>query len=129
MQFSAIIAIVIGHFIGDWLLQTREMALNKSKDVNWLLMHLGILSIPIFIVSFSLHLSYNLCAVWFLTNIILHGIQDWNIWRIAGYFLAKTCKTKEEAWNTSLFWNVVGLDIALHYCVYFTSYWLLLKIS
>lgn len=129
MHPTTAIAIVLAHFIGDWLFQSREMAINKSKSFIVLMKHLSILSITMLASSMTLDLPTRFCFLWIAMNLICHGIQDWFIWRIAGSHLMKSCSTNEDAYNKKFFWDIVGLDGALHYCTYFLSYWCLTQLA
>jgi hypothetical protein len=84
-----LLIILIAEFVGDFLLQSREMALNKSKEIKVLLMHL-------YYIASSLIISFGLASIWFAIPFIatfkfvilyclIHGIQDWFIWN--GYKL------------------------------------------
>lgn len=81
-----LIVILIAEYVGDFLLQNREMALNKSKDITVLFAHL----VQIFIMlCIGLYIAI---IVWFqipayvailfsLSYCLIHGIQDWYIWK------------------------------------------------
>lgn len=140
MSVIAVLTIIFAHYFGDWLLQSREMALKKSSDIYVLLEHLSMLFLPLFIASFVVFEINPITEVptaiftfqivgWLFINLICHGIQDWFIWKIAGKHLMQFCKTKEEAYNSKMFWDIVGLDGMLHYFIYFISYYLLSKLA
>jgi hypothetical protein len=103
------------------------MAINKSKKIAVLFHHLLILAATMIVSSMTLGFSFWFGLLWIAVNLICHGIQDWFIWRIAGIHLMKSCKIKEEIYNSKFFWDVVGIDGFLHYSTYFISYWFISK--
>ncbi len=79
-----ILALLAAHFIGDWILQPREMALNKSKDFRVLCDHLCIVTVCLSwasLIFFWGNLGIPFLLLLFV-NAVLHGVIDWNIWRI-----------------------------------------------
>lgn len=65
-------AVLIVHFIADFLLQSREMGKRKSSESKYLLAHLAI--------QFACFALFGLKFAFY--NALVHGIIDWNIWRI-----------------------------------------------
>jgi len=90
------LAIVWFHFIGDFLLQTDKMALNKSKSNKWLGIHV---------------LCYSTPFLWFgwkfaVINGLAHFLTDW-----------VTSRLSSKAWaaqKRGLFFKIIGLDQAIH---------------
>lgn len=75
------------HFIADFILQSREMGKKKSTEAIWLLRHLLIQWI-IFAVGLSFVIG-PVSAILFATgNAVIHGVIDWNIWRLYKYSVA-----------------------------------------
>lgn len=84
------------HFIGDFLLQSDYMALNKSKSVKALSFHC---------------LAYSLPFLWFgwvyaLWACILHFPIDYISSKVTSYFW----KMKQRHW----FFVTIGFDQAVH---------------
>ena len=71
---------MIAHVIGDTLLQDRKTAVNKSKDIKVLLKHVGLLSIPVFVVMTLFANSIEALVLFVFANAVTHMIIDWNIW-------------------------------------------------
>lgn len=73
--------IIITHFVSDWILQPRSVARRKSSSFSWMLKHL--------LVIFAVTLIFFLAAgiLWWLSIVymILHGVQDWFLWRVYEY--------------------------------------------
>lgn len=88
--------LIWAHFVGDFILQTDEMAINKSKSNKWLVYHVGIYSLVL--------LPWGL---WFAAvNVALHFVTDYFSSRLSSYFW-KAEKRHE-------FFVVIGADQALH---------------
>lgn len=102
------------HFVADFIMQSRDMAKNKSSSLIWL----------------GLHLTIQFTAFWIFTNwkfalanAAIHGIIDWNIWRIYKrtvylrhriMFPGKVAIMDFKYWEDSLFYIFIGLDQFLH---------------
>lgn len=115
----------IAEYISDFLLQSRKMALNKSRDPSYLREHLVRLSLLIITGAILLKLLGFVAAahaiiLLVIPNALLHGIQDWYIWN--GY---KSLVTKREKdvqkfvqeklyAEDKLFYDFIGLDRLLH---------------
>ena len=106
--------LLVLHFLADFLLQPREMATKKSIDPHWLFAHL--------VIQFGVF-----CVVGWkfaLANAAIHGVIDWNIWRLYKLSVAKrfpefNWKDPKQAstydyWNDSWFYHTIGLDQLLH---------------
>lgn len=83
MDKYLVITLVAAHFLGDWVLQPRWMAINKSKLSIVLFHHLMIVNTILSFVIFYPYHDYPISRVYYwLINIVAHGIIDWYIWRI-----------------------------------------------
>ena len=91
-----IILIVWIHFVADFILQTDKMAQNKSKSNLWLMLHVGIYSVPLLIFGFK----------YTLLNAALHFFTDWFTSRAT----SKLWQSGQRHW----FFVVIGLDQAIH---------------
>lgn len=108
------------HFIADFVLQTNYMALNKSKNTKALLIHTIAYSVPFFIwfiIDYTLEL-FLLYGLWFIViNTVSHFFVDYVTSRI-------TSKLYEKQ-KYRLFFNVIGLDQAIHMSILVLTYsWL-----
>jgi len=135
------------HFIADFLCQSREMGQKKSSEWRWLASHLLIqFSFFLFgmgIWSFFMFVPAPAILVIPVLNTIVHGIIDWNIWRLyklsAHRRISKTARIEalgEVDWNVPFherfkkhydlgvknwqyyndhwFYSTIGLDQLLH---------------
>ncbi len=100
------------HFIADFLLQSREVATNKSSNINYLLTHCGILGV-VFILGLYSFIGFNAIILACL-NTIIHGAIDWNIWKVYKYFRRKEDIKTFKYWEDSLFYATIGFDQLLH---------------
>ncbi len=151
-----ILIIIVAHFIGDWWLQSRRMAENKSKDLKVLAHHGYNIGMTLGVAALILFWEPSVALLWVFINTTLHMGQDWFLWRLAGKYVAQSImleKTEDadklnesletvygtdfnnirvdninpiDIYKSKSFWNVVGLDQTLHYLVLFASYFILI---
>lgn len=96
IELSMLLTIIVLHFISDFVLQTEQMALNKSSSNYWLGLHCVIYGIPFLILGWK----------YALINAIAHFIIDYITSRITKYLWNKE-KVHE-------FFVVIGFDQMLH---------------
>lgn len=104
MTITTILCILLAHFIGDFILQTRWMAMNKSKDN-------AILATHVTIYSFCL-LPFG--PVYALVNGLLHFATDFVSSRLTTHFWNKK--------DTHKFFVILGADQMLHSAALFATY-------
>ena len=118
MSSLQIITLMFLHGLFDFLLQDRETAKKKSSNFKYLLGHLFILYHGLLIWSALFgNLGFKNSLLFALTNTILHGIIDWNLWSL--YKLSVVRRFKEaditfQYWEDSWFYNFIMLDQLLH---------------
>ena len=102
-----IILIVWMHAIGDFVFQTRYIARNKSTS-HWVLAaHCVLYMIPLFFISWQFA----------IINGILHYPVDYGSSQLTTYYHKKE--------NENMFFNVIGIDQAVHFTILFLTYWFL----
>lgn len=100
MTFSAVLAVLLVvwlHFICDFVLQSHQMATNKSKSNRWLGWHVVVYTIP-FMVVFG--------PAYGLVNGVLHFVTD--------YFTSRWTSKLWAEGKMHNFFVVIGLDQAMH---------------
>lgn len=92
------------HWIGDFVLQTRWMAENKSKRNLALGIHIGVYSLT-FIIGLLGHDPYKI-AIFVACNALCHFMID--------YFTSRANAKLLTYENKHLFWGMLGLDQYAH---------------
>ena len=134
-------ALLIANYVGDFLFQSREMALAKSSDHRVMINHLFCIGVALAIAAVSLKFIFPIAAGTIISlalpYLLLHGIQDWFIWR--GYkkiahkrllkrlvtdgnsstdkgmeYLTKQFVEKREYAEDKVFYDFIGGDGLLH---------------
>ena len=95
--------VMIVHYIADFILQTRWMGENKSKNIIALLAHIGIYTLALMLFGFKFA----------LVNGLIHFGVDFITSRLSSYAYKNN--------NMELFWAIIGLDQLLHVLTLFTT--------
>lgn len=138
------LGLVLSHFVGDWLLQSDWMALNKSKRLDALVTHVIVVTlslVPLVAVAAAYRRhsitapDYLLWYPWYFlgANFVLHFLIDFVTSRITTklfYFelsgingLWRPVEPSPRHW----FFVVIGFDQVLHYVslLVTASWWLI----
>jgi hypothetical protein len=108
ITLDVIILLLLLHFIGDYLLQTYDMMINKGKSNQWLLYHTSVYTLP-FVPFFGLEFA--------LINGILHGITD--------FFSSRMNNKLVNCKNPKWFYTNMAFDQMIHLITLFFTYTLL----
>lgn len=122
-----ILILLFTHYIGDWIVQSREDAEKKSHSLESLTHHVFTYTVTLYIGSIcamfwmpdqSRH-SYIINILDFVAiNSLLHWITD--------FFTSQINARNWKRCNYKEFWNGIGMDQLFHYITLFlTAYWLL----
>lgn len=127
-----VLAVLFFHWVADFLLQTQDMATQKSKSNYWLTKHVkaymfGMLPVTFFIIFFG-HATLFAALVWWVLNGTLHWCTDYMTSRWTSKLYAKqefyTPNKYLKILNFPAFFSVIGLDQVIHYTSLFTTYWI-----
>ena len=135
INYSTLIAIFLIHWIADFIFQSHNMAINKSKSNYWLTLHVGTYSFLtliswIWIVPTKHSTNY---LFFFLFVFATHWITDFITSRISGYYFKKNDYNFSARKPTNLFVGVcqhngfvtIGFDQILHYLQLLLAYYFL----
>jgi len=106
ISLQIILLILAIHFVGDFILQSHWMALNKSKNDNALGAHAVVYGF------FLLFMSLN--PQWAALNLVLHYFVD--------YFTSRINAKLWAAGKVHYFFVGVGADQLIHYACLFTTF-------
>lgn len=95
MVDNTLVILFILHFVGDFVLQTDKMALNKSKSKFWLTVHCCV--------------YFLMFTIWPLFAVYL-GLSHWLI----DYFSSKVTSKLWSLDSKHWFFVTIGLDQLLH---------------
>ncbi len=104
------IVVLVGHWIGDYLLQTTNMATQKSSNLKWLLLHALAYTI-VLLVTGNFVFSWQVALGYAIFNGALHLITD--------FFTSKLAKKYLD--SPRVYYPILGLDQLIHLvCLYWT---------
>ena len=120
---TIIYVLLVAHFVGDFLCQTDWMALNKSKRLDALALHVGVyIGVVAFIYFLFLKqiLFTDAADGWafIAVNAVAHFVQD----AITSRINARLWQANQRHW----FFVGIGADQLLHYVTLFVTagWWL-----
>jgi len=124
MSLPFIFFIIIVHWIGDFVLQSEQEAMNKSHNIFWLLRHTFRYTIfweiaLLVLIVINFHHPFFVYIPWSFTKFlaitfICHTITD--------YYTSKLNKKLWEQKRVHDFFVMVGFDQLLHYIQLFLTF-------
>jgi hypothetical protein len=132
------LSLIIAHFVGDWLLQSDWMALNKSKSFQALWCHVTVVGLTLFAWSLTQSWTLQMAVAFTFMNWGLHLVTDaftsqltsrlWFIDLKPAVFKWEEMKHYENKWTDFYhvtfkptrhwFFVTIGFDQVLHYAAY-----------
>lgn len=101
--------LMVCHWFGDFVCQTREMAENKSKDLKVLFSHVLIYGL-VLLFGGCIYLFFTVgelaALTWLAVNMVAHFAIDWITSKANAYCI--------EHNDNPTFWYIVGFDQLLH---------------
>lgn len=91
------------HFLADFVMQTNEMAQNKSTSLRWLTIHICVYTT--FFVAFGWQFA------------LINGAAHW----IVDFFTSKATSYLWKKKEVHYFFVVIGFDQALHLTILFLT--------
>jgi hypothetical protein len=118
MDYLDLIFVLFIHFIADFIFQSRQMGVKKSKNIYWLTTHIYVYSIITFIgwgLFFKLtpRMGFELLTL----TIFTHFLTDFITSKLSSRFYLKSKKSKslkEANYFEWLFWSTIGFDQLIH---------------
>lgn len=104
MEIKIVLLLVWIHFFGDFVLQTNDMAVKKSKSIKWLLLHTSVYSVLLLLFG----------PLFALVNFVAHFVVDFFSSRAGSYFRGND--------NQKGFFMVLGTDQAVHLTTLIVTY-------
>ncbi len=97
--------------MGDFAFQTSKMALGKSEEMKWLLIHVVVYTVILGVLSVFLF-PIKIAITYVLINSLLHGFTD--------FFTSKLTMRYRE--NPRIFFPLLGLDQLIHLLTLYITY-------
>lgn len=104
--------VLIAHFIGDFVLQTDEMAKGKSSSMKWLALHIGTYT-SVLLVAAVFFLSWQQAVAFAAINGAGHMLTD--------YFTSRISSKMWAAERVHDFFVVIGADQLIHVLILYWS--------
>lgn len=122
--YVEILILCVFHYVGDFVLQTDEMAINKSSSNKWLTKHVNSYIAPFALFYLAYAFMYNLTLYEYVLplfavviNYLLHWIVDYNTSRIASSYY--------QAGQRGKFFKMIGFDQLLHHLCFITIHFVM----
>jgi hypothetical protein len=117
--------IMIGHWVGDFVLQSDWMARNKSRDWMALTLHVGIYSIVMTLTFGIATVALGLVVPFFLYSLATFQVVTFVTHWVTDYFSSKATHLLRERGDYHNMFVVIGLDQLIHYyTLILTMLWL-----
>lgn len=119
LTILALLGIMFTHFVADFLFQTHEMSMKKSKSVKWLSYHVIVYSLVTMVLWFILFPS-EMASSWMWLKVL--GLTFGSHW-ITDFFTSKWTSKLYAKGAVHNFFVVIGLDQFIHCTTLFMTYY------
>lgn len=110
---TIVVFLLCAHYVGDYLLQTREMANNKSTSIKHLLKHVGVytgsLVLLLLIGNFT-----NFAGQLDVVNILMYATFNGLIHFATDLYTSRAIKKAWETGQEYKTFSIMGLDQLIH---------------
>ena len=104
------IYLLVAHWVGDYLLQSTNMAVKKSSNIKWLLLHIGTYTLVLLVIG-NFVFSWQIALGYAVINGGLHLVIDFITSKVAKQFQG----------NPRIYFPILGFDQLIHIvCLYWT---------
>lgn len=109
IELWGVLSLLALHYVGDFQLQTSDMALNKSTSNKWLSIHVAYYIMPFALfygVLFLIYGDVNILLLGIVANFVLHWMTDYVTSRISSYY--------HKRHEMGAFFKTIGFDQMIH---------------
>ena len=99
------VLLLLIHFVGDFIFQSTNMAINKAKSIKWLVIHIGVYTIILTAGSIILF-GIETAIIYALINGGLHFVTD--------FFTSKLNASLFEKEDKRWYYSGIGFDQFIH---------------
>lgn len=99
------VLILFIHFVGDFLLQSTDMAVNKARSVKWLSIHVSVYTVVLLIGCMALF-GAEVAITYALVNGGIHLVTD--------FFTSKLNSNLFEREDKRWYYTGIGFDQFIH---------------
>lgn len=103
LQIAALLLFV--HFIGDFIFQSSDMAVNKATSIKWLLIHVAVYTSILFIASIFIF-GLDLAITFALVNGGFHLVTDFFTSKLNAHLFQR----EDKRW----YYSGIGFDQFIH---------------
>lgn len=108
-SFQQLLALLVVHFVGDFVLQTHWQASNKSKRLDALIRHIGGYTAALWVGAWVIFPQpVKLVLAFVVVNSLAHFCQD--------YLTSRWSSRYFGDWHN--FFQVIGFDQLLHFITF-----------
>lgn len=120
LNFVLIFLYLLIHWIADFIAQTDNEAINKSKSIKYLLKHTSKYGLILTLFTYMLwYLGFFGVQFWYIP--LIFGIIQFVTHSIIDYFTSRYNSKLWQKGDRHNFFVMIGLDQYIHYVILFGS--------